>query len=138
MKQRKSKGLYYSGRCVFTSHSKVASYLITFCLQTFQQKYPRIFNVAMDVLPIPASSVPCERVFSSAKRTTTPQRNRLTANLMEELQMLKFSAKQGHRLDFSCGLDWEDEIKELEMDAEMQNQYPEDVKAYMQYLKELL
>ncbi|PCH42723.1 hypothetical protein WOLCODRAFT_35289, partial [Wolfiporia cocos MD-104 SS10] len=52
--------------------------------------YPTIFVLAMDILPIQASSVPCERVFSSGKETTVPCQNRLSPEMMEALQMLKY------------------------------------------------
>ena len=51
----------------------------------------------MDYLPIQASSVPCERVFSSAKETDTLKRNRIHPMLMEALQTLKFSLKKDRR-----------------------------------------
>ncbi|KZT18614.1 hypothetical protein NEOLEDRAFT_1021773, partial [Neolentinus lepideus HHB14362 ss-1] len=51
--------------------------------------YPTIFKLAMDILPIQGSAVPCERVFSSGKETVTDRRNRLSPELMEALQMLK-------------------------------------------------
>ena len=56
----------------------------------------------MDYLPIQASAVPCERLFSSGKETTTARRNRLTAELMEALQLLKFHLKKS-RLTFTDG-----------------------------------
>jgi hypothetical protein len=56
----------------------------------------------MDYLPIQASSVPCERVFSSAAETDTKKRNRISPALMEALQMLKFLLKK-KRLDFMTG-----------------------------------
>jgi hAT family C-terminal dimerisation region len=56
----------------------------------------------MDYLPIQATSVPCERVFSSAKDTDTAKRNRISPALMEALQMLKFSLKK-ERLNFMDG-----------------------------------
>ena len=56
----------------------------------------------MDYLPIQATSVPCERVFSSAKETDTAKRNRISPVLMEVLQLLKFYLKK-ERLDFSAG-----------------------------------
>ncbi|KIK29766.1 hypothetical protein PISMIDRAFT_88716 [Pisolithus microcarpus 441] len=64
--------------------------------------YPTIFRIAMDYLPIQASSVPCERVFSSSSETTTKRRNHISPILMEALQMLKFFLKK-ERLDFSKG-----------------------------------
>ena len=53
----------------------------------------------MDYLPIQASSVPCERVFSSSSETDTKKRNRIGPTLMEALQMLKYHLKKT-RLDF--------------------------------------
>jgi hypothetical protein len=56
----------------------------------------------MDYLPVQATSVPCERVFSSAKETDTAKRNRISPVLMEALQLLKFSLKK-ERLNFTAG-----------------------------------
>jgi hypothetical protein len=56
----------------------------------------------MDYLPIQATSVPCERVFSSAKETDTAKRNQIGPMLMEALQLLKFSIKK-ERLNFMKG-----------------------------------
>ena len=53
----------------------------------------------MDYLLIQATSVSCERVFSSAKETDTAKRNHMSPVLMEALQMLKFVLKKQH-LDF--------------------------------------
>jgi hypothetical protein len=61
--------------------------------------------MAMDYLPVQATSVPCERVFSSAKETDTAKRNRMSPLLMEALQMLKYSLKK-ERLNFMDG--WSD------------------------------
>ena len=56
----------------------------------------------MDYLPVQATSVPCERVFSSAKETDTARRNKISPVLMEALQLLKFSIKK-ERLNFMNG-----------------------------------
>jgi hypothetical protein len=56
----------------------------------------------MDYLPIQATSVPCERIFSSAKETDTAKRNRMSPVLMEALQLMKFMLKK-RRLDFIKG-----------------------------------
>jgi hypothetical protein len=69
--------------------------------------------MAMDYLAIQATSVPCERVFSSAKETDTAKRNQINPILMEALQMLKFSLKK-ERLNFMAG--WptsESDLKEV-------------------------
>jgi hypothetical protein len=58
--------------------------------------------MAMDFLPIQASAVPCERVFSSSAETDTKHRNRIGPLLMEALQMLKFALKK-ERLNFTAG-----------------------------------
>jgi hypothetical protein len=55
----------------------------------------------MDYLPIQASAVPCERVFSSSAETDTKKRNRIKPELMEALQVLKFALKKS-RLDFTA------------------------------------
>ncbi|KAG9031234.1 hypothetical protein FRB95_002936 [Tulasnella sp. JGI-2019a] len=62
-------------------------------------RFPLLASIALDVLPVQASSVPCERVFSSSKETTTLRRSNLSPNLMSTLQELKFQFKQ-ERLDF--------------------------------------
>ena len=67
----------------------------------------------MDILPIQASSVPCERVFSSSKETVTARRNSLSCQLMEALQLLKFSTKQGRGVSFTKGLDKDEELTKL-------------------------
>ena len=59
-----------------------------------ERTFPTIFRIAMDYLPIQASAVPCERVFSSSAETDTKKRNRISPALMEALQVLKFSLKK--------------------------------------------
>jgi hAT family C-terminal dimerisation region len=86
-------------------------------IQEHEHQYPRIFRLAMDIIPIQASSVPCERVFSSGKETMAPRRRRISAKLMEALQMLKYSIKKGHPLNFTQGMRWTDELTEFEFAA---------------------
>jgi len=50
--------------------------------------------MAMDYLPIQASAVPCECIFSSSAETDTKRRNHISPPLMEALQMLKFHLKK--------------------------------------------
>jgi len=70
--------------------------------------------MAMDYLPIQASAVPCERIFSSSAETGTKKRNRISPLLMEALQMLKFHLKK-ERLNFTAG--WITLEKDLVDDA---------------------
>lgn len=86
-----------------------------FCLQMSEKIHPTLFAVALDYLPIQASAVPCERVFSSSAETDTKRRNRIHPVLMEALQMVKFSLKQ-QRLNFTEG--WAVTEKELENEAD--------------------
>ena len=55
----------------------------------------------MDVLPAQASSVACERLFSSSKDTCTARRNKLSPDMIEALQQLKYSFREDRQsLDF--------------------------------------
>lgn len=51
--------------------------------------YPTLARIAQDVCAIPASSVPCERLFSAGAEIATDRRSRLGADKFEELQILK-------------------------------------------------
>jgi hypothetical protein len=86
---------------------EVSKSVIEWCNSSLPEKvnkaeFPTLYAMAMDYLPVQATSVPCERVFSSAKETDTLKRNRISPALMEALQMLKFSLKK-ERLDFTAG-----------------------------------
>ena len=52
--------------------------------------FPGITQHALDLLSIPAMSAELERVFSSAKLTTTPLRNALSDKTMEVLELLRY------------------------------------------------
>ena len=81
-------------------------YHFTYILISMQQlselTLPTFFAMSLDFIPIQASAVPSERVFSSSAETDTKKRNRINPVLMEALQMLKFTLKQS-RLDFTKG-----------------------------------
>ncbi|KAG6913813.1 hypothetical protein DXG01_004138, partial [Tephrocybe rancida] len=62
-----------------------------------------LYIMALDYLPIQASSVPCKRAFSSSAETDTSCRNRISPILMETLQMLKFSIRH-KEIDFTSHL----------------------------------
>ena len=85
----------------------------------------------MDILPIQASSVPCERVFSSAKETMAPRRNRISTKMMEALQILKYSLRYGRDLNFTEGLNWDDELTEMESSHRAQLHIPDDFDSFV-------
>jgi hypothetical protein len=60
--------------------------------------YPTLSWIALDVLPVQASSVSCERLFSGGGEIADDCRSRLGAERFEQLQMLKF--------------DWQDTISD--------------------------
>lgn len=83
----------------------------------------------MDIIPVQASSVPCERVFSSSKETITARRNSLSPRVVEALQLLKYGTKKGRGISFVEGLDQCEELKDLE--AREQGQSVEDLTGYL-------
>lgn len=103
-------------------------------LQENHLRYPTIFTLAMDILPIQGSSVPCERVFSSAKETLTDRRSHILPELMEGLQLLKYSVKHGRSLNFTAGNSWDDERAAMEKLMEIDGDAPEDLKAFQEFL----
>lgn len=90
--------------------------------------------MAMDVIPIQASAVPCERVFSSAKETTTARRNRISPKLMEALQMLKFSIGHSRGLDFTYGTSRSAELDDLEMCERIDASIPDNMASFIQFM----
>ena len=89
--------------------------------------FPTLFKLAMDYLPIQASAVPCERIFSSSAETDTKKRNRINSLLMEALQMLKFHLKK-ERLNFTESWETlESQMTEDDPDKDLLNNLLEDV-----------
>lgn len=86
----------------------------------------------MDIIPIQGSAVPCERVFSSAKETMTPRRNRIKPELMEALQVLKFSVKKGRGLDFTSGLNIKAQEAALERFFRAEEDISEDIHSFVE------
>ncbi|KAG9125837.1 hypothetical protein FRC07_006010 [Ceratobasidium sp. 392] len=75
--------------------------------QSRRHEFPLLYMIAMNVLPVQASSVSSERAFSSSKMTCTRERNNILAETMECLQVLKHalhrrrSTSENHQtLDF--------------------------------------
>ncbi|KAJ7683671.1 hypothetical protein B0H17DRAFT_864290, partial [Mycena rosella] len=81
--------------------------------------FPIFFRIALDVLPVQASAVPCERVFSSSKETDVLRRGNLSPIVMEMLQILKFIYRKG-RVSFTDGLvATEEELSVIDVDPEV-------------------
>ncbi|KAJ8580295.1 hypothetical protein M405DRAFT_753431, partial [Rhizopogon salebrosus TDB-379] len=97
--------------------------------------YPTIFALAMDIFPIQGSAVPCERVFSSGKETMSMHQSQISGELMEALQMLKFSSRQGTGLNFTAGTSRSAELKVLEALVVEQAEVPEDMSAFVAMLQ---
>lgn len=57
--------------------------------ESMTQEYPLISSVALDILSIPASSAPIERVFSTAGESTIGKHNRLADYNLEREIILK-------------------------------------------------
>ncbi|TWW61045.1 hypothetical protein D4764_05G0011350 [Takifugu flavidus] len=54
--------------------------------------YPNLYHLANQYLATPASSVPCERVFSKAGEIVSKKRNRLKSSTVEKLLFLNKNA----------------------------------------------
>jgi len=65
-------------------------------------------------MPAQGTSVPCERVFSASKETTTARRNRLKPKIVEATQILKFQAKYKRGMNFTEGIAIDEELNDLE------------------------
>ena len=61
----------------------------------------------------------------------TARRNRINTELMEALQMLKYSFKQGHSLNFMEGTGKKDELELMERLMSQQEAVPTDIEAFM-------
>jgi hypothetical protein len=57
------------------------------------EKFPKIAHIARRVLAVPATSVPSERVFSSAGLVVSKLRNRLTSDLVDTIIFLNKNCK---------------------------------------------
>jgi hypothetical protein len=52
-------------------------------------KYPNLTRLAIDILTIPASSCKCERMFSELGDLLTPQRRKISPQLLAALQCIR-------------------------------------------------
>ena len=53
---------------------------------------------------------------------------------MEALQVLKYSVRNGQALNFTAGMEWNDELKELENHDMHLQQIPEDINSFIRML----
>jgi hAT family C-terminal dimerisation region len=74
---------------LFLTHRYTSLISVDTTLQKNAHAYPTLASVALDVCPIPVSSVPCERLFSGGGETATDRHTRLGTERFEQLQMLK-------------------------------------------------
>ena len=103
-------------------------------LQENHLHYPTVFALAMDILPIQDSSVPCEQVFLSAKETLNDHQSCVVPELMEGLQLLKYSVKHGCSINFTAETLWDDKVVALETLMNIDSNAPENLKAYQNFL----
>ncbi len=68
--------------------------LLTYHTQDNSRMFPTLARIALDILPIPASSVACERLFSRAKQVATPRRTRLDPEIFEAIEALHYHWKR--------------------------------------------
>ncbi|KAG5633628.1 hypothetical protein H0H81_006433, partial [Sphagnurus paluster] len=76
----------YFAEPLITDEEELADLDIVRHWQSKKHIFRLIYRVSLDVLPVQASSVPSERVFSSAKETDTLRRSSLSPEMMEMLQ----------------------------------------------------
>lgn len=67
----------------------------------------------------------------------TARRGRISPELMEALQILKFSVCQGRGLNFTEGWGWDDELQELEELMDERQRIPEDISSFIATLMAL-
>ena len=65
---------------------------------------PTFFEIALDYLPIQASSVPSKCVFSSSTEMDTKKQNHINPELMEALHMLKFALLSSNLVSTSLSI----------------------------------
>lgn len=73
--------------------------------------FPLLYHIVLDVLLVQASSVPCERVFSSRKDTDMAPRNSMLRKMLEVFQVLNFVFRGS---DFHSGTSYSNVIPSKE------------------------
>ena len=76
-------------------HMMTANPLEWWCREEQRAEYPRLHQMAIDILSVPAMSDDPERVFSCTRRTISCDRARLSADRIEKLQCLSNWVRNG-------------------------------------------
>ena len=58
-------------------------------LQANSKNYPTLSRITMDICAIPATSVPCECLFSTGGKIATDWHSHLGSDIFEQLQVLR-------------------------------------------------
>ncbi|KAK1229745.1 hypothetical protein PQX77_007184 [Marasmius sp. AFHP31] len=88
------------------------------------QLWPRVFQLALNILPVQGSSVPSECVFSSAKLTKTDLRNQLSPRMMEACIILKGSYQLDGPIDFTSHFRYDPMVEELQLMMQKDDEMP--------------
>ncbi|KAF5387624.1 hypothetical protein D9615_000715 [Tricholomella constricta] len=108
---------------IITNAREVEEFDLVRFWQSKKFEFPILYKIALDVLPVQASAVPCERVFSSSKETDSLRRANLSPEMMEVLQILKYLVRS-ERLEFMQGrLAKEDECTVLDLEPSVLNNF---------------
>jgi hypothetical protein len=65
------------------------------CLQRHSAIYPTLARMALNILPIPTSSVGCKHLFSCAKEAIGDRRTRLGLDAYKAIECLNFYWRDG-------------------------------------------
>lgn len=74
----------------YTTPAALSTTSINVTIQSHASLYPTLARIALDILPVPASSVSVERLFSRAKEVSTDRRSRLGPDVFEWLECLNY------------------------------------------------
>ena len=75
--------------CCYNVPPSIARSFISIDIQDHAKEYPALARMALDILPIQASSVPCEHLFSSSKQVAMECQSHLGSDCFEELLIMK-------------------------------------------------
>ena len=79
---------WWQVRC-YNVPPSIAHSFVNIDIQDHAKEYPMLARMALDILPIQASSVPCEHLFSSSKQVVMEHQSHLGSDHFEELLIMK-------------------------------------------------